>query len=359
MRGHERQHQRRAWDVERREIIGRAADAGRQRGMALSEIAEVTETSLRSLQRARSESRTTATSPIRYRGRPPTRSPVEARNALLEDLRRSGLHVPVDVYQNAHPDLARREVIDIMQRARVVAQQRGFVEETLTWMRPGTVWSVDHTSVKTMLGKGILFVVRDPALRHTWDAPIVATKGMREAARCIDVLIRRLGTAPLVLKADNAFDARPIRRLCRKHGIQLLLSPPYYPRFNASAERGIGVLKEQLYPLLAATDDGLTPQIVAEALTRANRHSDVSTGRADLRHAVTARERVAFNRRRTELEVAIARQLRDDGQTSIIQASVTRDALSKALLEWGLLTIRRRRIHLLVSSRKGAKITCG
>ena len=345
------------WDVERRQIIGRAVEAGRQRGMALSAIAEVTETSLRSLQRARSES--TVTGPIRYRGRPPTRSPVEARNALLEDIRRSGLHVPIDILQIAHPHLARREVADIVRRARAVAQKRGFVEETLTWTRPGTVWSVDHTSVETERGKGTILAVRDLALRHTWDAPIVETKRMREAAKCIDALIGRLGVAPLVLKADQAFDARPIRRLCRKHGIQLLLSPPYYPRFNASAERGIGVFKEQLYPLLAATDDGLTPELVAEALARANRHSDASTGRADLRHPVTSRERKAFNHKCRELEVAGDHRLRDQGSTPIIQASVTRQALSRALVEWGLLKIRRRRIHLLVSSKRGAKISCG
>jgi len=327
--------------------------------MPLSEVAEITETSVRSVQRAQSAARTTTAGPIRYRGRPPRRSPLEARMALLEDIRRSGLDVPIDVYQNAHPELARREVADIVRRLRRLAEVRGFLEETLTWTQPGAVWSIDHTQIRASHGGGTLFVVRDPALRHTWEAAVVPGKGMRRVAKILEALIQRVGHAPLVLKADNAFDAKRIHRLCRQHGIQLLLSPPHYPRFNASVERGIGVLKEHLHPLLALEGSERLPELVDEALARANRHSGLSTAGPEIRESLRSLDREAFNQRCDELRQTIERRLRDEGHAPIIAASVTREAITQALLESELLVIRRRRIHLPVSSRRGAKITCG
>ncbi len=53
--------------------------------------------------------------------------------------------------------------------------------------------------------------------------------------------------APLVLKCDNgsAFTGTAVRELLAAHGVELLVSPPYWPRYNGSVEAGIGSLKDR------------------------------------------------------------------------------------------------------------------
>ncbi|MBN1459436.1 MAG: hypothetical protein JXA57_07855, partial [Armatimonadetes bacterium] len=166
---------------------------------------------------------------------------------------------------------------------------------------------------------------------------------------------------PLVLKLDNGsgFVAEKTRGFLTGHGVVVLYSPPYWPRFNGSCESSLGKLKVKTMhqahrrgrPCRLMAEDLETARTLANdfrakeppALSRAQHYGERSAiidgERSEFLHLVAGKRMEATAEkgycRTYDLPRAILRE-------------VERVSVARALEVSGILEYRRRRISLPV-----------
>ena len=195
-----------------------------------------------------------------------------------------------------------------------------------------------------------------------------------ESAQVATVALRalfRLCGRPLVIKMDNgsAFIAAETQALLREHGVFALYSPPCTPSYNGSIEAGIGSLEVRAFYESARHDrpGAWTSDDVAAARLQTNTTArpwglggptpDQAWQTRMLVTDIEARRfRLAYDQER---ERAYAE--RDNAASSEDshwhRASIDRVALSRALIERGLLLIRSRRITPPITLQSARRIS--
>ena len=161
-----------------------------------------------------------------------------------------------------------------------------------------------------------------------------------------------------VRKYGNHKDAKAVIDRNRYHALNrvfLLLSPPELPKYNGSVEAGIGTLKSRVFwgaarhdrPVHWTSDDVEAGVVQANAFVRKDGSCLLSPDqRWSLRVPIAQEERAAFSaavqkrlaESRAELGLLPGLEL-----TRQERNSVMRMALSQALVDQGLLQVRRRR----------------
>jgi hypothetical protein len=270
----------------------------------------------------------------------------------------------------AFPDVPRCELLDLQReyRQHYVKNHRLSIEE-LTWHRIGAVWAIDHSQpAKPVDGLyPAILAVRDLAsgLQLAW-LP-VRDQSAVVAAMILGQLLQEHG-APLVLKSDNgsAFKSDLFQQLLAQHTIVWLPSPPATPSYNGACEAGIGSLKNATL-LHAARHAG--DHWTSDDLEAASRQTEMMPAltqpgltRADVwrvRQPLSADERGALRASITQQSCHVASALPSSADTLFynMQSYIHRQAVRRALIECGLLSITRRSITLPVTRRNLAKIS--
>jgi transposase InsO family protein len=253
-------------------------------------------------------------------GRPSAQAAAEARAKAVEVFQDLGPSVSVATLRGLCPELGRNEaerlVKDLRQECR---EEHSATVNALQWMRPGTVWAIDHAEPPTPID-GVfrrLLVVRDLASHCTLAAIPQQAATARATAHALADLFARHG-APLVIKHDNhgAFTGKAVRRLLEKRKVLALVSPPYLPRYNGAVEAGIGSLKVWAHFLAskAGHPESWTADLVEGALLLMNRlhwpwgkDKPTPEARWNARAPIAEMERGAL-RRRFEVRLAVLRR---------------------------------------------------
>jgi transposase InsO family protein len=319
------------------------------------------------------------TEAIRLRpvGRPPTRSPLPVRQAILDYLKLIGPGVGVPTLQQQFHGVPRGELADVLKRYRAVCHAR-FVAygRVLHWQTPGRVWAADFTEPSCSDRAGSLppiagshpyvLAVRDLAsgLTLAWEPLPALTE---EVTRAVLARLFTWHGAPLVLKVDNgsAFRAWEFQEFLQASGVLPLYSPPSCPGYNGSIEAAIGSLKRRTeeHARLAGRAgrwefaDLKAAQAMANGSHPRRLNGRTPTSVWQSRPALSCLQRVVF-----ELTVARQRrQVRDElgiPQDEMLDhwrgSAVDRRAIERALVEHGHLLFTRRRIPLTIRPRKVA-----
>lgn len=296
---------------------------------------------------------------ITPRGRPPARSQTEVRNQVFAALGLLGAGTSVAVLTEMFPNMARREVEDLVVRYRRVYQKRGALLHEITWANDAGVWAIDYTEAPSPIDRTYRHVlcVRDLGSGMLLACLPAPAHSAQNACDALAALFREHG-APLVLKSDNgsAFVAAQTENLLRAHDVVPLLSPPRMPRYNGACEAGIGGFKVRAHYEAArhgrpgewTCDDVETARLIANETSRP-RGADGATpdelwasrGPRGDRHLLkefvdrfTTEERDRFN-----AECSFA-------PTAAEEAAIIRIAICRALVYLGQLRFRRRRFTL-------------
>jgi transposase InsO family protein len=310
-------------------------------------------------------------------GRPATRSALAVRQAILGYVKLTGPGIGVPSLQEHFPDVARAELVDLLERYRVVCRLRGgHYGRVLHWQTPGVVWAADFAEPSLYGLAGSLppiagcypyvLAVRDLAsgFMLAWQPlPALTEQVTRDALR----LLFALHGAPLILKMDNgsAFRAAGFADFLETWGVIPLYSPPSCPMYNGAIEASIGSLKKRTEEQARArgrsgtwdvADLGAAQQAAnASHPRRLNGRTPTSVWQA--RTPVGPIARVGF-----ELTVERERfQFRDElgiDQEQVLdhwrRSAVDRRAIERALVEHGHLLFTRRRIPLMIRAAKAA-----
>ena len=345
------------------------AAAARRSGMSPGRVAAALRLGERTL---RDWSEKTGSGELRAfaRGRRQERSSVEERNRLLAEIEKEGLQIGVAPLKLRFPEMPRSEIRDILRRLRAwhLARHTALLRE-LEWTEPGWVWAMDHTKPPEPVDRvhKTVFSVRDlgSGAQLAWEPEPRA--GAIEVARTLEALFARHG-APLVLKSDNgsAFISQEVSDVCKRWGVKLLFSPPRLPGYNGSLESSIRWLKERTDH--AAARRGRAGWWIREDLEVAL--AKTNSLPRDAERDGTPRQ-VVFHRRkpvRPELRAALRRRLRyelarerrlgnlapKETQRRAARAEIEREAMSRALVALGVLTIKTRRVSPTLKSISAA-----
>jgi transposase InsO family protein len=310
-------------------------------------------------------------------GRPPTRSPLPVRQAILGYLKLIGPGIGVPSLQEHFGDVARNELADLLQRYRAVCRaRRPQSSRVLHWQAPGRVWAVDFTepsrygctpSLPPIAGRyPYVLAVRDLASGYmlAWQPlPDLSAEITAEALR----LLFALHGAPSVLKVDNgsAFRAALFQGLLEASGVIPLYSPPSCPMYNGAIEAAIGSLKKRTEEQARQQGRGgqwewadlAAAQAAANASHPRRLNGRTPTSVWESRTPIDALERVVFaltvdrQRLQTRHELGINQQETLDHWR---HSAVDRQAIERALVEHGHLLFTRRRIPLTIRMGKVA-----
>jgi transposase InsO family protein len=295
-------------------------------------------------------------------GRPVVRSPRAARDEVIHFLDRFGPQAGVPTLRACFPAMSRAELADLLARYRRVWRERHREPlRVLTWPVAGRVWAIDYAEPPAPIdgGFGSLLAVRDLATGMPLAWRPVPSPTAANAAAVLAGLFAEHG-APLVVKSDNGspFTGGAVPEVLRAHGVEHLLSPPYWPRYNGAIEAGIHALKDRTAAHAARAgrpgswtwDD--TAGALWEAAEWARPHGPTGPSPATEwrgRTAITATERDAFA---ACVRVEIACGGAGGGVQS--EAEVARTAIRHALEERGYLQYQRRSILPPITGRAAA-----
>lgn len=307
------------------------------------------------------------------RGRPAECVEREQMWSLLAIFGLIGPHVGLPTLQALLPDIPRAALIGLQVRCRAIFRRRtSWVIYALRWTRAGTVWAIDFSELPEPMERLYthLLLVRDLASGDI----LIAIPAIAQRADLVLVILASLFRwmgAPLVIKADNGgpFITDEVKALAQEHGVLLLYSPPATPRYNGSIEAGIGSIKTRAtwQAALADRPGEWTCDDIEAAVQQANttgRPRGVMGGSPQEawlnRLPITDAQRRAFH----DVYEAFATgeyNRRGWQPTARLQhheqASIDRTAISRALVEQGLVLIRRRRITPPISRLKFGKIS--
>jgi hypothetical protein len=306
-------------------------------------------------------------------GRPVRRSPVAWRNEAVGLLEELGPGVGVATLRASFPEMCRAELADLLRRYRRVwrARHRQAVYE-LSWQVAGAVWAIDFAEAPRAVDGAYpyLLAVRDLAsgMQLLWQPVAAATTAAVLEALAWLVAIHG---APLVLKSDNgrAFAAEAARVWLGAAGVQVLFSPPYWPSYNGAIEAGIGSLKARTEGSAsrAGRPGQWTWQDAARAQAEANATSRPRGERGPSAAELWGQRRPIRGDERAAFRASVARQEREiRAQEGISreavlshreQSRIERQAVRRALGEYGYLLFSRRRIPPPIRRRKVTKLT--
>ncbi|MBA4192766.1 MAG: hypothetical protein C0467_32785, partial [Planctomycetaceae bacterium] len=237
---------------------------------------------------------------------------------MIRFLDEHGPRVGVATLRECFPAMTRSELADLLRRYRRVWRRRNRVPlRVLTWCVPGRVWAIDFSGPMSAIeGRyPYLIAVRDVCTGQQllW-RPVEEATG--EVARdALTALFAEHGP-PLVLKSDNGspFTGHAVRQLLKTHGVESLLSPPYWPAYNGAVEAGIGSLKDRTeasaaragHPGYWTCDDVTRARLEANALARPNGENGPTPDEQwQRRTPVTDAERAAFRTAVEEMRTAL------------------------------------------------------
>ena len=279
-------------------------------------------------------------------------------------LDREGRHLGLPTLRAEFPNVPRCELRDLQRAYRQCfrAAHRQSMER-LAWQHPGTVWATDHVVPPNVIdGKNrAVLAVRDLAsgVQLGWQA--VADQSTPPAIELMRSLMQAHG-APLVLKSDNgsAFQSEDFGRLLAERKITWLPSPPRTPRYNGGCEAGNGSLRKRTDHFAERTGGWTAASLEAarrqaNELTRPQGHRGPTPAQRWSERVPIPPERreeflAAVERRR--LQILAERKQPWNPQNTNHQRQVQRQAVRRALLDLGLLTITRRSISPPLKSKK-------
>lgn len=307
------------------------------------------------------------------RGRAVLRASAQEREAVIRTIEAQGPQLGLEPLWKAHRKLPREEVRTILGEYREkYAQEHPLVVSELKWLVPGGVWAMDHTKPPSPIDgeQEAVLSVRDlsSGAQLLWQGE--AGPRASEVVRDTEALFLE-HTPPLVLKCDNgsAFIATALEDLCLKWGVLILWSPPRTPRYNGSIESTIRWLQERTEH--QATSAGRRAMWTAEDLKKARertnelpkdaRGSTKSRGEVfSARAAIAPAARAAFQERCAE-ERAPERRARGIAADAALKrherAKIDRQALCRALVALGYLTITKRVVPLPLNFLPAARIS--
>lgn len=291
------------------------------------------------------------------RGRPPTTGTLVVREEVAEAARLAGPHVSVaSIHRGFAADLSRREAAAIVARVRAELADE---LQVLEWLRPGAVWAMDwKTPPAPIDGRYVaVLVVRDLATGALLLAqPVPDTTG-ETTGRALDGLLVEHGPPPLVMKSDNGSNliCDEAQAPLRAADVELLRSPPGTPSYNGACEAGIGSLATRAAH--EAARHGRPGRWSSDDVEAARRQANELTLHPELggrtaaeawaaRAPITEEERALFRAAVARQRVVAARHLAEAGEDLAAprtQQAIERLAIKEALVERGLLSIRRRR----------------
>ena len=185
------------------------------------------------------------------RGRPETRSGRDVQEKTRELLERIGPSAGINTLRRNFPELGANEARRILAGFRDECRTGLRAEvRALHWLRPGTVWAMDHLEPPSPVDGEFPYIlaVRDLASHFQLAALPQQRQTDMGVADALEDLFVRYG-APLVLKSDNGscFIGMETQAVLQRWGVQQLVSPPYLPRYNGAIEAGIGQLKTRTH----------------------------------------------------------------------------------------------------------------
>jgi transposase InsO family protein len=306
--------------------------------------------------------------PVKALGRPAERMDRETRETLIAVFQLMGPGVGVPLLQTIFPDVARRELEEMVARVRKIWRRKGWMLiHVLRWTRPGYVWAMDFMEPPTPVD-GIyrwVLAVRDLGSGDmVMTLPVMDMTG-RTVRDALASLFLRYG-CPLVIKSDNGsgFIDEETRTFLNEHRVYLLLSPPGVPSYNGSVEAGIGALETRAHHESARHDrpGQWTCDDVEGARLQANLSArpfglsgpspdDVWACRAfpDDKERTLFADRVKRYQDETFKEFGFVPGMELSREQ---QNAIDRVAISRALLQSGFLVIRRRRYPLPILRAK-------
>jgi transposase InsO family protein len=306
------------------------------------------------------------------RGRPIARIDVETRRAIVALFNLTGLR-GLPTLRELFPFVSRSELVEL-QRWHIRSSRRGRrrLIHALRWTRAGSVWAMDFSDPPTAIDGFYtkLLCIRDLASGYMLMALPCPEASVKTALIALKA-ITRWNPPPLVIKCDNgsAFASHEVKQWAKNNGIQLLFSPPGTPEYNGSIESGIGSIKTRSVwiaghhgrPWHWTCDDVEAAR--CEANTLARPRGPCGGSPKDEWHDRQPLEDVDRNRFLSAHRTCYARERQRHGWLDGIelqhgeQATLDRVAITRALVEQGLLQFRRRRITLRVSRPRSRKIS--
>ncbi len=304
-------------------------------------------------------------------GRPVLRSDRDQRNEVIHLIDEVGPAIGVPALREAFPHLLRAELDDLLKRYRRVWRKRNQEPiRVLHWRLAGRVWAIDFTGPGLLIegGCSYLLAVRDLASGQQllWQPCVEATAAV--AVEVVTSLFMAHG-APLVLKSDNGstFTAEVFQKLAEEFTVELLFSPPGFPRYNGAIEAGIGSLKTRTqasaarhgHPGLWTWDDIEAARLEANATARSPANGAATPEQVwQERPPLTSEERNHFrtevNRQRQAVDVQGGPLA--NPQTDLSERARDRQAIRRALEGRGYLSYTRRQIPLPIRKKKSAII---
>lgn len=172
------------------------------------------------------------------------------------------------LYEEWSQVISRRDFQELVAQER---QNRNDDMKRITWLKPGTVWSLDTTEYGPQRLK--ITPLRDLASKYQIPTPLVQpTEEGKPIAQYLDLIFSR-EAAPMFLKRDlgSPLNCGAVDEVLEKHGVLPLNSPPGYPRYNGSMERSMQDLKwvldeQRLTGLVAAMPMALELELATHKL---------------------------------------------------------------------------------------------
>jgi hypothetical protein len=294
---------------------------------------------------------------LKLRGRPAGQINQDARMTFMAIFHLMGPGVGLPTLQSLMPEATRGELEDLLLRFRRVWKKGGHaLIHALRWLVPGTVWAIDWFEPPKPVDGIYPFVllVRDLASGRTlWSLPSLA-KEAKAAADVLKSLFLEHGP-PLVLKSDNEFNAAEIVEVLEKNSVLHLLSPPGLPGYNGSCEAGVGGVKTRAHYEAARHDrpgEWTCDDVYAAGLLANQTHRPNGLLEPTPDQAWAARQPIAQELRQMFIQTVKDREPQARQELGYLpgidldrwgQAAVNRVAIGRALVEHGLLRIRRKR----------------
>ncbi len=147
------------------------------------------------------------------------------------------------LYQQWSEVISRRDFQELVAEER---QNKIDSMKRITWLKPGTVWSMDTTDYGPEKFK--ITPLRDLASKYQVPTPLVQeSENGSKIALYLDLVWSR-ETPPMFLKRDlgSPLNCKAVDDVLEQHGVLPLNSPPGYPKYNGSMERSMQDLKSVL-----------------------------------------------------------------------------------------------------------------
>ena len=293
-------------------------------------------------------------------GRRPDPLDWTTRAKLTDAMWHAGREVSVAFLMEMCPNLPRAFVEERVRRfKRILCLCKRWRFPVLTWEQPGRVWAMDFYKPPQPVDgryKQVL-VVRDLASgRVLMSFPVTKADG-QTVAWALETLFFWYG-APLVLKNDNGSNLIDdlVQKLLDRYGVTCLRSPVYYPQYNGAVESGIGHLQVRAidhaarygHPGYFTCDDIYAAQCQANEISRPKGSGGPSPDALwEAKTEITQGERQAFlallEKCRLRLTQAAKVSKLDEG---LDEKQLEREAITRALMEAGYLSLKGRRVSL-------------